>query len=212
MDALHLSNFLEFSMSPLEIFIRGSITSWCLFLLLRFLLRRDTGPAGISGILFVVLLGDAAQNAMIGNGHAVADGGILIAILAAWNLLLDWLGIHFKLIARLTEAPPVLLVRNGRLMDRNMRRELVTRGEIEAGLRQKGLESFERVKAMYMEGDGSFSIIKSKGRAEPLASPGDRGNGARRVSRGRPPIRRRPFVAKGRGVFTMRTRPPLRLP
>ena len=163
MDALHFSNFLDFSMSPLEIFIRGTIMYWCLFLMLRFLLRRDTGSAGISGILFVVLLGDAAQNAMIGNGHTVVDGGVLIATLAAWNLLLDWLGIHFKAIARLTEAPPILLVRNGRLVDRNMRRELVTREEIEAGLRNKGLESFDRVEAMYMEGDGSFSIIKSRG-------------------------------------------------
>lgn len=111
-------------------------------------MRRDTGQAGISGILCVVLPGDATQNAMIGNGHAVADGGLPIATLAAWNLLLDWLGIHFKRVARLTEAPPILLVGNGRVVDRNMRRELVTREEIEAGLRQKGLESFDRVKAM----------------------------------------------------------------
>ena len=67
------------------------------------------------------------------------------------------------MIARLTEAPPILLVRNGRVVDRNMRRELVTREEIEAGLRNKGLESFDGVKAMYMEGDGSFSIIKGNG-------------------------------------------------
>ena len=83
MDALHFSNFLGFSMPPLEILVRGTIMYWCLFLLLRFLLRRDTGSAGISGILFVVLLGDAAQNAMIGNGHTVVDGGLLIATLAA---------------------------------------------------------------------------------------------------------------------------------
>ena len=161
MDALHFSNFLSFSMSPLEILIRGTIMYWCLFLLLRFLLRRDTGSAGISGILFVVLLGDAAQNAMIGNGHTVVDGALLIATLAGWNVLLDWLGIHFRAIARLTEAPPILLVLNGRVIERNMRRELVTHEELEAGLRNKGLESFEHVKAMYMEGDGSFSIIKS---------------------------------------------------
>jgi uncharacterized membrane protein YcaP (DUF421 family) len=163
MDAFRFGTFLSFSMSPLEILIRGTIMYWCLFLLLRFLLRRDTGSAGISGILFVVLLGDAAQNAMIGNGNTVADGATLIATLAAWNLLLDWLGIHSKLVARLIEAPPILLVRNGRIIERNMRRELVTREEVEAGLRNKGLDSLERVKAMYMEGDGSFSIIKSKG-------------------------------------------------
>lgn len=162
MNAFHFSNFLDFSMSPLEIFIRGTIMFWFLFLLLRFVLRRDTGSAGMSGILFIVLLGDAAQNAMIGQGHTVADGGLLIATLAGWNLLLDWLGLHVKFLAKLTEAPPILLVRNGQMLKRNMRRELVTREEVETGLRKHGCETFDRVKAMYLEGDGSFSVIEAK--------------------------------------------------
>jgi uncharacterized membrane protein YcaP (DUF421 family) len=136
---------------------------WFLFLLLRFVLRRDTGSAGISGILFVVLLGDAAQNAMIGNGHTIGDGGLLIATLAAWNLLLDWAGVHWKLVARLTEAPPVMLVRHGQLVDRNMRRELVTREEVESKMRANNLEKLDQVKAMYLEGDGSFTVIKATG-------------------------------------------------
>ena len=161
MNALHFSNFLSFSMSPLEIAIRGTIMYWCLFLLLRFVLRRDTGSAGISGILFVVLLGDAAQNAMIGNGHTVADGGLLIATLAAWNFFLDWLGTRIPIMARLTDPPPILLVRNGRMNKRNMRREHLTVGELESQIRMKGLERLEQVKAMYLESDGAFSVIRT---------------------------------------------------
>jgi uncharacterized membrane protein YcaP (DUF421 family) len=163
MNVLDFSNFLSFSMSPLEILVRGTLMYWFLFLLLRFVLRRDTGSAGISGILFVVLLGDAAQNAMIGKGHTIGDGGLLIATLAAWNLLLDWAGVHWKLVARLTEAPPVMLVRHGRLVDRNMRRELVTREEVEAKMRANNVEKLDQVKAMYLEGDGSFTVIKAHG-------------------------------------------------
>ena len=159
MHALHFSNFLSFSMSPLEILIRGTIMYWCLFLLLRFLLRRDTGSAGISGILFVVLLGDAAQNAMIGNGNTVVDGGLLIATLAAWNYLLDWLGSRIALVARLTDPPAILLVRDGSVIGRNMRRERVTLDEVESQLRKKGLERLDQVKRMYLENDGGFSVI-----------------------------------------------------
>lgn len=159
MPALHFSNFLSFSMSPLEILIRGTIMYWCLFLLLRFVLRRDTGSAGISGILFVVLLGDAAQNAMIGNGNTVADGGLLIATLAAWNYLLDWLGSRVTLVGRLTDPPPILLVRDGSVIGRNLRREHVTRDEVESQLRKKGLERLDQVKRMYLENDGGFSVI-----------------------------------------------------
>jgi len=159
MQPLHFGHFLSFSMSPLEILIRGTIMYWFLFLLLRFLLRRDTGSAGISGILFVVLLGDAAQNAMIGNGNTVADGAMLIATLAAWNYLLDWLGSRVPLMARLTDPPAILLVRDGSVIGRNMRREHITLAEVESQLRKKGLERLDQVKRMYLENDGGFSVI-----------------------------------------------------
>ncbi|HJR13768.1 MAG TPA: YetF domain-containing protein [Rhodanobacteraceae bacterium] len=161
MHALHFSSFLSFSMSPLEILIRGTIMYWFLFLLLRFVLRRDTGSAGISGILFVVLLGDAAQNAMIGNGNTVADGGLLIATLAAWNYFLDWLGVHVPRVGHLTDPPPILLVRNGQMIGRNLRREHVTASEVESQLRMKGLERLQQVKWMYLESDGGFSVIRA---------------------------------------------------
>lgn len=161
MHPLHFSSFLAFSMSPLEIIARGTLMYWFLFLLLRFVLRRDTSSAGISGILFVVLLGDAAQNAMIGQGNTVADGGALICTLAAWNYLLDFLGYRFALVGKLTDPPPLLLVRRGRLVYRNLRREHITREEVEAELRIKGFEGCEGIKAMYLEGDGSFSVIKA---------------------------------------------------
>jgi len=161
MHPLHFSHFLSFSMSPLEILVRGTLMYWFLFLLLRFILRRDTSSAGLSGILFVVLLGDAAQNAMIGQGSTVADGGALIATLAAWNYLLDYLGFHFPVFAKLTDPPPLLLVRHGRLLERNLRREHLTREEVQSELRIKGVDNLAAIKAMYMESDGSFSVIKS---------------------------------------------------
>lgn len=155
-------SFLTFSMSPLEILVRGSLMYWFLFVIFRFVLRRNAGSAGITDILFVVLLGDAAQNAMIGDGQTVADGATLIATLVGWNYLLDYLGCHFSLVSRLTDAPPVLMVRNGRLQGGNMRREHITEKELRAKLRSSEVEKLDEVKAMYLEGDGSFSVLKKK--------------------------------------------------
>lgn len=155
-------SFLTFSMSPLEILIRGSLMYWFLFVIFRFVLRRNAGSAGITDILFVVLLGDAAQNAMIGNGQTVADGATLIATLVGWNYLLDYLGCRYTLVSRLTDAPPVIMVRNGRLQGSNMRRENITEKEIRAKLRSADVDALDQVRAMYLEGDGSFSVLKKK--------------------------------------------------
>jgi uncharacterized membrane protein YcaP (DUF421 family) len=161
-DRMMDSSFLAFSMSPWEILVRGSLMYWFLFVIFRFVLRRNAGSAGITDILFIVLLGDAAQNAMIGDGQTVADGAMLISTLVAWNYLLDYLGCRFELVSRLTDAPPVLLVRHGRLQGHNMRRENITEKEIRAQLRMSEVEHLDQVKRMYLEGDGSFSILKKK--------------------------------------------------
>lgn len=155
-------SFLAFSMSPLEIVVRGSLMYWFLFVIFRFVLRRNAGSAGIADILFVVLLGDAAQNAMIGDGQTVADGATLIATLVCWNYLLDYLGCRYALILRLTDAPPVIMIRHGRLQRRNMRRENLTEQEIDAQLRLSDVERIDEVRAMYLESDGSFSVLKKK--------------------------------------------------
>lgn len=156
------ASFLTFSMSPLEIVIRGSLMYWFLFLIFRFVLRRNAGSTGITDILFVVVLGDAAQNAMIGDGQTVPDGMALIATLVMWNYLLDYLSCHFPKVARLTDAPPILMVRDGQLQGRNMRREHITEEELRAKLRGSEVEDLEEVKAMYLESDGSFSVLKKK--------------------------------------------------
>jgi uncharacterized membrane protein YcaP (DUF421 family) len=152
----------QFSMSPLELLIRGTIMYWFLLLLFRFVLRRDTGSAGLTDILFVVILGDAAQNGMIGQGDTVPDAVALIAVLAAWNYLLDALGYYVPLVARLNDPPPLVLVRNGRILSRNLRREHVTRDELMAAMRLEGVESYSEIKCLRLESNGEFSVIKKR--------------------------------------------------
>jgi len=75
MDFLNvdLQQLMHFTVSPLELFLRGTFMFWFLFLVFRLVLRRDIGSASVTDFLFVVILGDAAQNSMIGEGSSVAD-------------------------------------------------------------------------------------------------------------------------------------------
>jgi uncharacterized membrane protein YcaP (DUF421 family) len=149
-------------MSPFDLFVRGTLIYWFVFLIFRFVLRRDTASAGISDILFVVLVADAAQNGMIGEGTTVSDSLAVIGTLVFWNYLLDYLAYHFKPFAWLVDPPALLLVRNGRKIRRNMRREHLTDEEIESSLRAKGIENIAEVRRMLLEPGGTFSVIKHK--------------------------------------------------
>lgn len=155
-DALAL---FQFEVDPAEVVLRGSAVYWLLFLLFRFVLRRDAGAMGIADILLLVLIADASQNAMAGGYQSVADGALLIATIAGWNWLMDWGSYHWPPLRRLAEPPPLELVRGGRMLQRNMRREFVTIPELMASLRAHGVEKVDEVKVAWMEADGSISVI-----------------------------------------------------
>src|SRR4051794_35125950 len=104
-----------------EVFVRGSLTYLGLLVLLRVGLKREAGSLGVADMLLVVLIADASQNAMSAEYRSVTDGFVLVATLLFWNYAVDRLAYHFPAFGRLLERPPVLLVKDGRYLRRNMR-------------------------------------------------------------------------------------------
>ncbi|WP_334107733.1 DUF421 domain-containing protein [Methylobacillus sp.] len=149
-----------FSVSPWEIVVRGTVMFWLLFLIFRFVLRRDVGSLGIGDFLFVVIVADASQNAMSGDSKTISDGALLVFVLLVWNLVFDYAGYRFPMIRRFTESSSLLLVKRGQIQWHNLRREWITREELMAKLREEGLENMDEVKEMRLEPDGRISVIR----------------------------------------------------
>lgn len=147
-------------MNPLELVVRGTVVYWLLFLLMRFVLRRDIGSLGVADVLLVVVLADAAQNAMSGGYESVSDGAVLVGTIAGWNWLIDMLAFRLPSLNKLLAAKPLPLVRDGKLNRRNMRKEYITMDELMSVLRKEGVERIDQVKAATMEADGDISVIK----------------------------------------------------
>ena len=155
-----LAQAFSFQQDPLELFLRGTAMYWFLFCMFRFVLRRDVGAVGIADVLLLVIVADAAQNAMAGEYKTVPEGMLVVATLLFWNWLLDFASFRFAPVRRLVEPPPLRLVREGRMLHRNMRREFITEDELMTALRQKGVKELSEVEEVYMESDGNFSVIK----------------------------------------------------
>ena len=150
------------SIPALELIIRGTAVYWFLFLLFRFVLRREIGSIGLTDVLFVVVVADAAQNGMAGEYKSITDAFILIATISAWNMLVDWLNMKFPSVRNVLEARPLMLVSNGRILSHNLRKELLTEEELLAKLREEGIENIQAVKFACMESDGKVSVIKRR--------------------------------------------------
>jgi uncharacterized membrane protein YcaP (DUF421 family) len=146
----------------IETVVRGSIMYLALFILLRVILKRQSGTLGITDLLLITLLADASQNGMAGDYKSISNGIVLVATIIFWDFALDWLSYKSPGFQRLIEAPPLLLVKNGQLLRRNMRKELITDEDLLMQLREQGISDISKVKEAYMESDGHISVVEKK--------------------------------------------------
>ena len=124
-------------------------------------LRREAGAIGISDLLVIVLIADAAQNAMASEYHSLTEGLVLVSTILFWDYLLDALAYRFPRTRRLFHPAPLALVRDGRLQRHNMRKQLITEDDLMAQLREHGVERPDQVKLCFLEGDGQISLVKA---------------------------------------------------
>ncbi len=143
----------------LEVMLRGALMYLVLYLLLRVVLRRELGETGATDILVVVLLADAAQNGMAGRYTSITDGVALVVAILGTSALLDMLSYRWRWFARLIKPRPVMLVRNGQVDRRALRRQLMTMDELWSHLRENGVDSLDAVEEVWMESDGRMSVI-----------------------------------------------------
>jgi uncharacterized membrane protein YcaP (DUF421 family) len=150
----------HFQLSPWELILRGTLIYWFLFLLFRFILRRDAGSLGLADILVVVLVADAAQNGMSGEYKSVGEAMVLVGTIAGWNYFIDWMSFRYPWFARFAEPRVVMLIQHGRVQRKNLQQQMLTEEELQSHLRQSGVEGVQDVKEARLEPDGHISVIR----------------------------------------------------
>ncbi|HVF46320.1 MAG TPA: YetF domain-containing protein [Pyrinomonadaceae bacterium] len=145
--------------SIVEVILRGTIMYLGMFVLLR-IFRRQSGSISMADLLVIVIIADAAQNGMAGDAKSVVEALILIGTIIAWDYIIDWLGFKSVAMSRVLEPQPLMLVKNGRLLRKNMETEMLTEDEVMSQLRLQGVDDIRSVKECRLESNGEFSVIE----------------------------------------------------
>jgi uncharacterized membrane protein YcaP (DUF421 family) len=145
--------------SIVELVVRATVLYFVVFLIMRFTLRRSAGELSMLDFIFVLLVANGAADAMTGGATSIPAGVVTVVTVVLWNFLLNSLGYYFPLIDRLIAPPPLLVIRDGKMVRNNMRREFLTKEELMAQLREQGVDDIARVKTAYLEGDGNISVV-----------------------------------------------------
>lgn len=142
--------------------LRGTVMYLALFVLFRVVIRRRVGAVGMSDILLVVIIADAAQSGLSGEANSITDALLVVGTIFFWNWFIDWLNFNVPALKSVLEPPPLPLIENGRIVRRNLRHEHVTMDELQSKLREHGVTHASQVEKAFMEPDGEVTVIKKK--------------------------------------------------
>lgn len=158
-----LGSVLALTVPAWEVMLRGSVTFLGLMLLFRVLGQREEGGLGLTDLLLVVLVADAASAGLTGEASSVGDGFVLVGTLLFWSVLFDALSYRFPALGRVLKARRKALIRDGQLNRSVMRRELMTLDEVMSQLRLHGIEDLDQVRRAYLEPNGLISVLAYDG-------------------------------------------------
>jgi uncharacterized membrane protein YcaP (DUF421 family) len=155
-----IQSMTHISVSWIELLIRAGGVYVFILLLLRISGKRQLGQMSTTEFVALLLISNAVQNAMNAGDNSLTGGFILAATLVFLSWLSSVLTFKSKWMTRILEGTPTLLIHQGKILPKNLSREMLTPVDLKILLRKQGVHSFDEVGTAILESDGSLSILK----------------------------------------------------
>jgi uncharacterized membrane protein YcaP (DUF421 family) len=150
--------------SVLEKIVRPMIVYFFLLLAFRVAGKRELGQMTPFDLIVLLTISNVLQNAMIGNDNSLGGGLIGALTLFVLNGVLARATFRFPRLAQALEGDPTTLIEDGRIVEPNLRREVMTIDELLRALRKHDLawDDLPRIQHAQLELDGTVTVIRKK--------------------------------------------------
>lgn len=146
-----------------QVALVGVLAYGVLVLVLRVSGKRTLSKMNAFDLVVTVALGSTLASVLLSRTVPLADGVVALILLVALQYAVAWTTLRAGWFRRLVKSEPALLVRGGEFLEDAMRRERVARDEVLAAIRNQGIEALSEVRAVVLETDGSFSVLRGGG-------------------------------------------------
>jgi uncharacterized membrane protein YcaP (DUF421 family) len=153
------AEMFELAMPWWEFVLRASIVYFILLAMIRASGKRTMGQFTPFDMLLVVLLGNAVQNALLGQDTSVGGGLLLALTLIALNWGVGFVSARSRKVEAMIEGSPVLLARDGKVYKEVLRRELISRADFDRALREAGCIAIDDIQSAVLETNGHITIV-----------------------------------------------------
>jgi uncharacterized membrane protein YcaP (DUF421 family) len=147
----------------MDLVIRAVVIFFFIFLVTRVAGRRELSTLQPFDLILLVVLGDLVQQGITQSDESVTGTLVVISTIALLSVAVGWVSFRFPRARVVTEGEPVVLVQDGRPLERNMRRERISLDDIEEEARAAQIASLADLEWAILEDNGHISCIPRSG-------------------------------------------------
>jgi uncharacterized membrane protein YcaP (DUF421 family) len=144
----------------MDLVLRATIIFFFIFLMTRIAGRRELSALEPFDVILLVVLGDLVQQGITQSDQSVTGTLIVISTITLLSVAVSWVSFRSGRVRLVTEGEPIVLVQDGTVIERNLRRERLTRGDLEEEARRQQVGTLSEIRWAILEKEGSISVIK----------------------------------------------------
>ncbi|HEY2748167.1 MAG TPA: YetF domain-containing protein [Polyangia bacterium] len=152
----------------LALVVRSIVVYVFLMIALRIAGRRELGQMTTFDLILLLVLANAVQNSINAGDNSLGGGLISAVTLLVINFAVGEATYRWRWFERLVQGRPLPLVRNGKLVIRNLQRERVTLEELRSALRKQNIDGVSKCKHAVLESDGTLTAVRDDVTQHPL--------------------------------------------
>ena len=145
----------------MDLVLRTIFVFLLILVITRVVGRRELSSMEPFDLILLVVIGDLVQQGVTQSDYSLTGATMVIVTVAVLTVATAWLSYRFRRLRPILEGDPVILVADGRVLERNLRRQRMTVEELGAEARLVQISSLEDVRYAVLETSGKVSFVTS---------------------------------------------------
>lgn len=145
----------------MDIVLRAAVAYVFILFMLRIIGRRELSTLAPSDLVLLVVMGDLVQNGVTQSDQSVTGVFLALSTFALLTVAVSVLTFKSRRAQTVIEGAPLILVQDGRPVEKNLRSERLNIDDVAEEARGQGIERLDEIKWCVLESSGSLSFIKA---------------------------------------------------
>ncbi|MDD4994061.1 MAG: DUF421 domain-containing protein [Paludibacter sp.] len=123
--------------------------------------KKELAQLSVVDMVFILLISNAVQNAMVGSDSTLSGGLVAATTLFVVNYVLKYLQYKFPKFGKIVEGDATMLIYKGKILQSHLKMAKITEDELMQAVREHGVASVKEVDLAIMEVDGNISVLSN---------------------------------------------------